>query len=237
MADERTIASGIRYTEHLAVFDDIWRDRLAALDLSTMLVYMVDIVPADALIWLAKQFGVMGNEGWAFTSTDADRRELVKSAVELHRRKGTPFAIKTSIERASTISYADITITEGNINPLWYYDGSVLMNGSHLHGYGAHWTEFSVTIATGGTGGPFTAALYELLYAIIQEYKPARSTLLHVGMGVALDDSVGVLTEDLLLTPVFAFDEELEFGLFYDGSWNTDGTLQYDTDHLTLTII
>lgn len=239
MADERTLASGIKYTEHLAVFDDIWRDRLAALDLTATLVYMVDIVPEGALIWLARQFGVMGNEGWAFTTTAEERRDLVKAAIELHRRKGTPYAVKAAIERATPISYADITILEGTtLTPYWTLDGTVHLSGAYFLGADAHWTEFAVIIDISGTGGPWTAALYSLLLALINEYKPVRSNLVNLGMGVFFEEELPAAPEDdlLLNAGMEPFEEEIIFTPYLDGTFDLDGNPQLDTDHLTLII-
>lgn len=74
-------------------------DRAGALDLTKLLIYWLDIVDASALPVLAKQFHVMGLEGWEFAHTEAEQRALLKQAVELHRRKGTPWAVRQGIRR------------------------------------------------------------------------------------------------------------------------------------------
>lgn len=74
-------------------------DRAGALDLTKLLVYWLDIVDASALPVLAKQFHVMGLEGWEFAHTEAEQRALLKQAVELHRYKGTPWAVRQGIKR------------------------------------------------------------------------------------------------------------------------------------------
>lgn len=74
-------------------------DRAGALDLTKLLVYWLDIVDASALPVLAKQFHVMGLEGWEFAHTEAEQRALLKQAVELHRRKGTPWAVRQGVRR------------------------------------------------------------------------------------------------------------------------------------------
>ena len=42
---------------------------------------------------LAQEFDVLGNKGWNFTTDVADQRALIKKAIELHKYKGTPWAI------------------------------------------------------------------------------------------------------------------------------------------------
>lgn len=74
-------------------------DRAGSLDLIKLLVYWLDIVDASALPVLAKQFHVMGLEGWEFARTEAEQRALLKHAVELHRRKGTPWAVRQGVKR------------------------------------------------------------------------------------------------------------------------------------------
>lgn len=77
-----------------AVALDALAARLNAVDLTPLLVYMVDLVDASVLPLLAEQFHVMGAEGWAYATDDASRRRLIKSAVELHRHKGTRWAVE-----------------------------------------------------------------------------------------------------------------------------------------------
>jgi hypothetical protein len=234
MADERILASAIAGVEHLAVFDDMVRERLADIDLQALLVNMVDVVPEDALIWLARQFGIMGNEGWAFTTTVEQRRELVKAAVELHRRKGTPWAIKNAIERGTVITSDRIGFVEGSaLDEVLYYDGSVFYDG-HFYGSEAHWAEFSVVIDVDGFPDPIVAGLSPLLHALVQEYKPARSHLVDVSFARTFEDSaehadvVGFDVEKDL-------DDEMDLGIFYDDSYTYDGSLAYDDDALDLT--
>lgn len=69
-------------------------ERLERLDLSVLLVYLIDLVGADLLPLLAEQFHVMGDEGWLLANTDEQRRELIRRAIELHRYKGTVWAVK-----------------------------------------------------------------------------------------------------------------------------------------------
>lgn len=67
-------------------------------DLKPLMLYIIDRVPEKLLYILAKQFHVLGDEGWNLTQNDKERRELVKSAIQLHKYKGTVKALKKVFE-------------------------------------------------------------------------------------------------------------------------------------------
>lgn len=89
-----SLASDTRF----AAFDSLLRDFVQVQDTTPALVYLVDLVAADALPALAAQFHVLGAEGWNAATNDAARRELIKAAIELHRYKGTPWAVRRALE-------------------------------------------------------------------------------------------------------------------------------------------
>ncbi len=72
--------------------------RLSGLNLAPSVLYDFDHVDASALIHLAEQFNVLGDAGWDMANTEAKKRALLKEAVALHRIKGTPYAVKRSLE-------------------------------------------------------------------------------------------------------------------------------------------
>lgn len=80
--------------ERFSILANIAAERFAQIDLTALLVYLVDIVDASALPSLAEQFHVQGLEGWLFAANEQEKRELIKQAIELHKYKGThrPFA-------------------------------------------------------------------------------------------------------------------------------------------------
>lgn len=81
-----------------------WQD----IDLTQLLIYWIDDVDASVLPHLAKQFHVLGLEGWDYATTEAEQRALIKQAVELHRYKGTPWAVRQGIRRI----HPDVDIEE-----------------------------------------------------------------------------------------------------------------------------
>jgi phage tail P2-like protein len=64
-------------------------------DLSKLLVYLIDQVEESVLPFLAWQFHV---EGYDQAQTIQEKRNLIKHAIELHRYKGTPYAIKKAFQ-------------------------------------------------------------------------------------------------------------------------------------------
>lgn len=81
--------------------------RLSALPADVPLVNLFDLVDASALASLGEQFHVMGVEGWNLASTEAARRALLKKAIELHRHKGTPWAVEEAL-RATGFAGAEV---------------------------------------------------------------------------------------------------------------------------------
>lgn len=63
------------------------------------------LVDASALPALAEQFHVQGLEGWLFTTDEREKRELIKQAIELHKYKGTIWAVRRVLEILSLRNY------------------------------------------------------------------------------------------------------------------------------------
>lgn len=169
----RVLATGIN-VPHLTVFDDIYAQRMAGIDVGQCMPNFVDHVNESALYWLASMYNVLGDKGWNSATTVSERRELVKSAVELARYKGTPFAIKQALR---TMGYTSIVITEGVAGPNNQYDGSWQYDGSVQYGLlniGNGWATFSVDAS-----GPFpdSPTVQERAIKLILENKNTRSLL------------------------------------------------------------
>jgi len=97
MADQRLIPPGIR-DQNIEALNELI-DRLGNLDLTSLLIYIIDHVHESALSHLAWQFHI---EGWELAQTEQDKRNLIKRAIELHRYKGTLYGIKTACEIAGS---------------------------------------------------------------------------------------------------------------------------------------
>jgi phage tail P2-like protein len=113
--------------------------RLSLLPVDGLLVDLVDLVSAPFLPHLAEQFHVLGLEGWSTGLAEADQRELVRNAIRLHRKKGTPWAVRTALASIG-------------------YPGSELIE---YKTYREEWEAAGAALST--ARGPLTAPLCSLL--------------------------------------------------------------------------
>lgn len=200
MGDLRIIQPSIRADERAQIFWDLC-DRLSvpALDPDVLLnVYDIDTVQASVLPHLAEQLLVTGYRGWILADTEAKRRTLLKNAIALHQKAGTPYAIRLALE---SVGYPDAVIVE---NPGLRYDGSWTYNGANTYS-GANPGTFEVILSA--EEGKVSTDTIDLILELINVWKNARSQLLDLRVG-----SVSLLSN--LLT--------------YDGSWTHDGSQEFD---------
>ncbi len=94
-------------------------ERLAAIDLTQLQVYLVDHVNAQALVWLAEQFSLFG-DGWEMATSESAQRALIKASIEIHQHKGTPWAVKRML---ALLGYGDAVLIEYPLDPdhWWEY--------------------------------------------------------------------------------------------------------------------
>jgi P2-related tail formation protein len=168
MAEESILSSEIRAKDHLRIFDELAQYRFSILQIEKILVYMVDTVDVDALPYLADQFNLLGLNGWNSANTIADRRALIKRAIELQRYAGTPFAIRRALQ---SVGCTDVQFEEG-VGPV--YDGYFMHDGTITYGDG-NWATFRVTVDPGAR--EVTQAATDELVALINAWKNARSKL------------------------------------------------------------
>lgn len=99
---------------NLKIFDEICEERFGKLNLDTLLVSIIDNVPADALPHLAEQYHITGNEGWLQALSETEKRNLIKSSIKMHRYKGTKYALEEIFKTLNIV---------GNIEEWFDYDG------------------------------------------------------------------------------------------------------------------
>lgn len=226
MADS-VLASSLQRTR-LQEFDNIFAGRMDSIDPSVVMVYLIDTVPAAALPYLAEQLDVMGHKGWDLVTTEQERRELIKSAIDLHRYKGTRYAVKRAVQ---SIGFAGAEIDEG---VGLFHNGTITRNGFYSRGAG-NWATFKVTLDLGNQKG-ITAQLGQLLRLLIDEYKPASRVLTSVEFQATLDDEQQEATHEVELAGTMGAIEEQGLPvLLHDGTIKRrDGTFNRsgETDRL-----
>lgn len=107
--------------ERFAMLCELLQEALDGIDINAMLVYLVDLMKPSILPHLADQFSLMDEVAWLLAESDDAKRNLIKSAAELHRFKGTPWAIR---EVFRVLGFGEIRIDEGvspteGRDPVW----------------------------------------------------------------------------------------------------------------------
>ncbi|WP_342705028.1 phage tail protein I [Burkholderia arboris] len=143
-------------------------ERLDNIDLSPLLVYLIDGVDASALPFLADQFSVMGEDGWSLAQSDEAKRALIKGAIELHRYKGTPWAVREVIRR---LGFGEVELVEGigRLN----YDGTRRHDGAMVYGGDGLWAAYRVILLDRA----ITNDQAVLLRTTLAAFAPARCVL------------------------------------------------------------
>lgn len=95
------------------------------------LIMLIDIAPESALTAFADQFSLFG-DGWEFAHLDDEQRELIKGAIQIHRHKGTPWAIKRTL---ALLGYGDCELEER----FGYHKHNSQLKHNSTHRYGNIW--------------------------------------------------------------------------------------------------
>ncbi|EBO1394973.1 phage tail protein I [Salmonella enterica subsp. enterica serovar Kentucky] len=195
--------------ERFSILANIAAERFAQIDLTALLVYLVDIVDASALPSLAGQFDVQGLEGWLFAANEQEKRELIKQAIELHKYKGTPWAVRRVLE---------ILSLPGTISEWFEYGGKAYF--------------FKVEIELINQG--MDENLFNNLVDLIHEYKNVRSKLEALIVWIINQSAIPVIGSALYggeITTVLPFQvlevQQTKPIYFGTGQWSLEITSIY----------
>jgi phage tail P2-like protein len=216
--NENILANSIAGVPHLAAFDAMVNARMNSVELENLLVYVIDTVSASAIPQLARQFDIDGFRGYALATTDAQRRGIIKQAIELKRYMGTVWAIRQAMQ---LVGYAGADLVEG------------INTGDPAH----DWARFTIHSIIGDTVGIDGASQSDLA-KLLREYKPVRSVLEGITYSLQIDDTIPPLEDVLnIIFEAPTMDEDLGYiARYYDGTHNYDGSINYIESHDTLTI-
>lgn len=126
-------------------------------------------IPADLLPYLAWALSI--EEEWRFARSDQERRTLVATSIDLHRYKGTPYAVRRGMQ---LLGFRDAEIIEGL--PALHHDGEISRDGHHAFAGAARWALFRVAVDLGNQEGLDRQRIARIRH-IIEYYKNARSHL------------------------------------------------------------
>lgn len=220
---DRILAPSIRLDPNMAALEDV-AARLQDVDTSVLLVYAIDTAPEPVLYYLAEQFDVLGYKGWLMCKTVDDQRALLKRAIELHRYKGTAWAIR---EIVRIVGYEDATIEKRPA--VRYRDGSFNHDRSQYRApHSRPWRAFRVYIEL-SDGNTLDAAAADLIRGGVLAYKNARSALQRLAFRVKPTDEIPI--EEVTTTRINrAMRGDAVLGRYRrDGGFYRDGTARRDS--------
>lgn len=160
MPSEYNLATPLDANPNMQAFIQVVREELALIDFTRLFVYLFDTVDESLLDILAEQFDMLGYNGWVLAETPEQKRELLKSAFELHAIKGTPGGIREAVKR---LGFQDIVIEEN-------YEAGAPVGAPHP------WAYFKVTYVLSDTRS-LTANDSLHLVSFINSYKNVRSIM------------------------------------------------------------
>lgn len=190
------LASSIKNKEHLKVFDDLMSERFADIDLSALITNLFDTVSEVYLPALAKQYNLLGYNGWRFADTEAKKRALLKDFINIKRSKGTIAGVKTALK------WIEFEPIEYRIDPYdLYCDGKFECNGHFTCG-GNNPFNFEVSISANDFPTVTEQNVIDMV-AIIKEFKSARDLLIGINLkdvneneGLTISDELTINEDD-----------------------------------------
>jgi phage tail P2-like protein len=142
-----------------------------------------DSCPADLLPWLAWALQV---DIWDKDWSDDTQRAVIRGAIEVHRRKGTPWAIKRALLNAG---YGDATLSEGDSANT--HDGADLHDGSELYVGSLDWAKYRLIMKR-----PITNAQAAQIRRLLATVAPARCHLVELVFTQIANLYNGAVTHD-----------------------------------------
>lgn len=139
MSDQTILPPSLASDERSIVIDKLTR-RFSRLDRSKLILYLFDQTEQSAIIHLAEQLSLFG-DGWEMAESEEVQRNLLKSAIQIHKRKGTPWAIR-EVFRALGLGEIELIEGTGNI----FHDGKAWHDGTYFHGDDDKWATYVVRL-------------------------------------------------------------------------------------------
>lgn len=139
--DKRPYTNVIANSQRFTGLSDLIHTRFDQVNLNLIFKNLIEIVPEITLPLLAEEFSMTGTDGYHLAVTDKQKRDLIKGAVELHAKKGTPWSIREIMRR---LGYGGIEIQTGM--HLLNYDGQGQYDGEYFYGDKKKWAYYKVRI-------------------------------------------------------------------------------------------
>ena len=138
-----------------------------------------------ALPWLSWALTV---EGWSNATSEAAQRAVILDSINIHRRKGTPWAIRALIR---ALGFGEVTIIE-RIGGLTY-NGAARFDGEYPHqNIATSWPTYKIVF----NERPLTNAQADSLRALLPSVAPARCHLVALRYSAVANSDNGATTYD-----------------------------------------
>lgn len=137
--------------------------RCKTLPISQIMTTLVDLLGDEFMPLLAEKWSVTGYDGEFLAENDGSKRALIQTAVELHRQKGTPWAIREVLRK---LGFGEVEIDEG-LQARTYEHGVV----NHIRSED-RWAYYAVRLSK-----PITNAQSAMIRKVLRNFSPARCTL------------------------------------------------------------
>lgn len=157
--------------------------RLGEVPLPLRDVWNPDSCPASLLPWLAWAFGV---DEWDGGWPEGVKRETIRDAVSIQRKKGSVWSIKRAIAAAG---YGDSQLIEGNSNN--FHDGQDRHNGYITYGDPTEWARYRFVLMR-----PITNTQADQVRRLLESTAPARCHLIEMIFVEAANLYNGAITYD-----------------------------------------
>ena len=141
--------------------------RLDLLDTPKLMPRLVELVVPEHLILLAESRSILNEDGYWLAESDSARRRLIKGAYELHRKKGTPWAIREIVRR---LGFGQVELIERMGNKT--HNGEIRRDGRYSHGHSDRWAHYRIIM-----NALITNDQAALLRRTLAAFAPARCIL------------------------------------------------------------
>lgn len=140
--------------------------RLEEPDKSKIMTTLIDLLDDKFIDALAEKWSVTGYDGLFMAESYSSKRELIKSAVELHRHKGTVWAVREVLRK---LGFGEVEIDEGLKKT---YENSQVAAIPQKE----RWAYYAIRL-----NKPITNEQAAKVKKILRNFVPARCTLLLLG--------------------------------------------------------
>lgn len=162
-------------------------------------LWNADTCPPEFLPYLAWSLSV---DFWELADSEEAQRELIRGAIQWHRKRGTPWAIKQALaafgypvlELIEQADYHAQWVAAGGhvLDGSWSLDGSVVLSTPDTASNGQivrrtalnHWAQYAIRL--NATSGIWTREHQRKIRALAENFAPARSELVSLIAGLNL---------------------------------------------------